>query len=59
MREEGIAAKTANRYREALSRLSSKAVAQRGIRMPGGRNPAAKVERQQESAETVNGDNGL
>ena len=50
IREEGIAPKTANRYREVLSRLFSWAMAQREVRMPGGQNPAAKVERQRESA---------
>ncbi len=53
IREEGIAPKTGNRYREILSRLFSWAMTQRGVRMPGGQNPAAKVERQRESAPEI------
>lgn len=53
IRDEGIAPKTANRYREVLSRLFSWAMDQRGVRMPGGVNPAAKVERQRESAPEI------
>ncbi|WP_306533802.1 hypothetical protein [Geobacter sp.] len=40
--------KTANRYRELLIRLYNWAMNQYGIRMPGDRNPAAKVERYRE-----------
>jgi len=53
IREEDIAPKTANRYREVLSRMFSWAMNQRGIRMPAGLNPAAKVERQRESAPEI------
>jgi len=53
VREENIAPKTANRYREILSRLFSWAMNQRGVRMPDGQNPAAKVERQRESAPEI------
>ena len=53
VRGEGIAPKTANRYREVLSRLFSWAMSQRGIRMPDGQNPAALVERQREPAPEI------
>ena len=46
----GLAPKTANRYREILTRLFNWAVEQKGIRMPGDRNPASKVERYRESS---------
>lgn len=36
LRVDGIAPKTANRYREILSRLFWWAIGQRGVRMPGG-----------------------
>jgi len=47
---DGIAPKTANRYREILMRLFSWAMDQRGVRMPGGINPVAKVERRRTPA---------
>jgi hypothetical protein len=45
VRSKGLAPKTANRYREILTRLYNWAMEQYGIRMPENRNPAAKVER--------------
>lgn len=48
VRERGIAPKTANRYREILTRLYNWAMTQNGINMPGNINPAAKVERYKE-----------
>lgn len=45
VRDTGIVPKTANRYREILIRLYNWAMGQYGIRMPGGKNPAAQVER--------------
>jgi len=49
----GIAPKTANRYREILMRLVSWATSQRCVRMPGGKNPALKVERYLERASQI------
>jgi hypothetical protein len=49
----GLAPKTANRYREILTRLFNWAVEQKGIRIPGDRNPASKVERYRESAPNI------
>jgi hypothetical protein len=39
-----LAPKTANRYREILTRLFNWAMTQHGIKMPGDKNPAARVE---------------
>jgi integrase len=50
---QGIAPKTANRYREILMRLVSWAASQRGVHMPGDRNPARKVERYRERASQI------
>lgn len=55
MREEGIAAKTANRFRETLHRLFEYAIKNWGFvsqdrRFP---NPAANVERRREPARTI------
>lgn len=49
----GLAPKTANRYREILTRLFNWAVEQKGVRLPTDRNPAAKVERYRESAPNI------
>lgn len=49
----GLAPKTANRYREILTRLFNWAVEQKGVRLPGDRNPASKVERYRESAPNI------
>jgi integrase len=53
VRSGGIQPKTANRYREVLSRLFSWSMKQNGVRMPGGINPAAQVERYRESAPRI------
>ena len=50
VRNRELAPKTANRYREILTRLFNWASAQHGIRLPGGINPAAAVERRREPA---------
>lgn len=50
---KGLAPKTANRYREILCRLFNWAAEQRGVRLPGDRNPAAKVERYREHAPKI------
>jgi integrase len=52
-RSRGLAPKTANRYREIIVRLFNWAMEQRGVRMPGDRNPAASVERYQERAPEI------
>lgn len=53
VRRQALAPKTANRYREILTRLFNWAMEQRGIRVPGDKNPAAKVERYQEKAPDI------
>jgi len=53
VRRKGLAPKTANRYREILTRLYNWAISQYGIRMPGEQNPAAKVERYKEKAPRI------
>ncbi len=53
VRSRGLAAKTANRYREILHRLFSWAMRQRGVKMPGNLNPASEVERYKERAPEI------
>lgn len=53
IRRKGLAPKTANRYREILTRLYNWSMSQYGIRMPGNINPAAKVERYREKAPNI------
>jgi integrase len=53
VRSKGLAPKTANRYREILTRLYNWAMEQYGIRMPENKNPAAKVERYKERAQSI------
>ena len=53
MRSRGLAPKTANRYREILTRLFNWAMTQHGIRMPKEKNPAAAVERYKEHAPEI------
>ncbi|HCD31292.1 MAG TPA: hypothetical protein DER01_02730 [Phycisphaerales bacterium] len=48
VQQRGLAPKTANRYREILCRLFNWAMTQKGINMPGDKNPVAKVERYRE-----------
>ena len=45
VRSRGLAPKTANRYREIMTRLFNWATKQCNVKMPGGVNPAAAVER--------------
>jgi integrase len=49
----GLAPKTANRYREILTRLFNWSMTQNGVRMPGDKNPAARVERYKERAPEI------
>lgn len=53
VRTRGLQPKTANRYREILHRLYQWAIDQRGLRVPGGRNPVARVERYKERAPEI------
>jgi integrase len=53
VRSKGLAPKTANRYREILTRLYNWAMDQYGVRMPENKNPAAKVERYKEKAQNI------
>lgn len=49
----GLAPKTANRYREILTRLFNWSMSQLGVKMPSDNNPAAKVERYRETAPEI------
>ncbi len=53
VRSKDLSPKTANRYREILTRLYNWAMEQHGIRTPDNRNPAAKVERYKEKAPNI------
>lgn len=53
VRRQALAPKSANRYREVLTRLYNWAMTQGGVRMPGNRNPAAQVERYKERASDI------
>jgi len=53
VRRRGLMPKTANRYREILVRLFNWAMKQKLVRMPGGVNPAAAVERYREHAPQI------
>jgi integrase len=53
VQEDGIGPKTANRYREILLRVFNWAINQRGVRIPGGQNPAKRVERYRERASAI------
>jgi len=49
----GLAPKTANRYREILCRLFNWAMKERGVQMPGDKNPVASVSRYKEHAPKI------
>jgi integrase len=55
IREDGIAAKTANRFREVLHRMFAYAIKEKGYRGPDGSrsNPIAAVDRRREPAHTI------
>lgn len=53
VRSKGLAPKTANRYREVLTRLFNWAMQNHGIRTPDNINPASKVERYKEKAPKI------
>ncbi len=49
----GLAPKTANRYREILCRLVNWSMDERGVKMPGDKNPVVKVGRYKEHAPKI------
>lgn len=53
VRSRGLAPKTANRYREILTRLFNWSMKERGLRLASGKNPAAAVERYKERAPNI------
>lgn len=53
VRRKGLSPKTANHYRQILTRVFNWAMEQYGVRMPDNVNPAAKVERYREPAPEI------
>jgi integrase len=53
VRRKGLKAKSANRFREILTRLFNWSMQQNGLILPCDKNPAAKVERYRESAPEI------
>jgi len=53
VRTKKLAPKTANRFREILTRLYNWAMEQYGVRLPNNVNPASKVERYKERAREI------
>jgi integrase len=53
VQRRGLKPKSANRYREVLHTLFSWAMNQRGVKMPGDRNPVTKVARYKEKAPEI------
>ena len=53
VQSRGLAPKTANRYREIMSRLFNWAMDEAGVKMPGDNNPASKVGRYKERAPQI------
>ncbi|HEY8750152.1 MAG TPA: tyrosine-type recombinase/integrase [Tepidisphaeraceae bacterium] len=53
MISRGLAPKTGNRLRDTLSALFTWAMKQRGVRMPGDRNPVASVTKYREAAPEI------
>jgi hypothetical protein len=51
VQSRGLAAKTANRYREIMSRMMNWAMDEAGVKMPGDINPASKVSKYKERGE--------
>jgi integrase len=52
-KSRGLQPKTANRYREVVSRLFSWAMTEQDVKMPGDVNPVAKVAKYKESAPDI------
>jgi integrase len=53
VKSRGLQPKTANRYREIVSRLFNWAMAEQGVKMPRDANPVAKVARYKERAPQI------
>ncbi len=53
VKSRGLAPKTANRYREIVNRLFNWAIAEQGIKIPGGINPVARVSKYKEQAPKI------
>jgi len=53
VRTRGLCPRTANRFREVLSRLFTWSINQGGVRMPLDRNPVAKVDRYHQNAPEI------
>lgn len=53
VKSRGLAPKTANRYREIVNRLFNWAIQERGVKMPGGVNPVAKVGKYRQHAPNI------
>lgn len=53
VRTKGLAAKTANRYREIMNRLFNWSMREGRVRMPGDKNPAARLTRYRERAPEI------
>jgi integrase len=53
VRNRGLAAKTANRYREIFMRLFNWAMAEKGVKMPRDKNPVNGVSRYKEKAPEI------
>lgn len=53
VQSRGLAAKTANRYREIMVRVFNWSMQQGGVRMPQDKNPAARLERYKERAPEI------
>ena len=53
MASRGLAPKTGNRLRDTLSALFTWAMKQRGVRMPGDKNPVSAVDKYKESAPEI------
>lgn len=53
VQSRGLKPKTANRYREILSRLFNWAMDEAGVKMPGDNNPASKVSKYKEHAPVI------
>lgn len=53
VKSRGLKPKTANRYREIVSRLFNWAMAEQGVKMPRDANPVAKMARYEEAAPQI------
>ncbi|MGV7224984.1 MAG: site-specific integrase [Nitrospinales bacterium] len=53
VQSRSLAPKTANRYREIMSRLFNWAMDEAGVKMPGDNNPASKVSKYKEHAPVI------